>query len=467
MSSVFVACGGGSSDDGADDGAGGEDSSAADGGGSSSDGSSSGGSSSGTGGGETETVFDLGMDGAEGFFLEGFPKTILSHDRKILIAGVLDADFWVARFDEDGEPDTTFGDEGKTVVAFPSEENAIFNANVDVAYALHASDDALWVAGAVRGIGAGVDSRWGLARMSLDGALDSSFQDDGIRLIDWTIGSRAYGVHEDAEGRVYINGTIDNPQSTDMAVVRFLPTGESDTTFRLKDTGAGAVLTNGRNEEGIAGVLLEDRFIVAGGSDFVTAAVDLDGKNLTDFGDSGWATPTEGTVYAMVRSGDSLFLAGPEPSRDSRTEAITIVKMDFDGVLDESFGVGGVARLTYDFGNYVWPELETQLGLEDSFVRVNGLAVLEDGSLLVYADALGFLTRYPVLLKAKADGTLDTSFGQEGLAAFPVGMPLLASTLPQSATRLAARGGVAWFVDEGVFSKGNRGFLIRVELDRL
>ncbi len=412
-------------------------------------------------------MLDLGMDGAEGLFLEGYPKTILSHDQKLLIAGTVDGDFWVARLDEAGEPDATFGDGGKTVVPFPENDMAFLEANVDVAYALHASDNVLWVAGAVRGIAAGVDSRWGLARLSPNGRLDTSFQDGGIRLIDWTIGSRAYGVHEDEEGRVYINGTIDNPQSTDMAVVRFLPTGESDTTFRLKDTGAGAVLSDGRSEEGLAGVLLEDRFIVAGGSDFVTTAVDLDGKYLTDFGDSGWATPAAGIVYAMVRSGDSLFLAGPEPARDNRTEALTIVKLDFDGALDESFGEDGVARLTYDFGSYVWPELEDRLGFEDAFVRVNGLSLLEDGSLLVYADALGFLSRYPVLLKVTADGTLDTSFGQQGLVAFPVAMPLLAGALPQPATRLAARNGVAWFVDEGVFSGGNHGILIRVELDRL
>lgn len=465
LSSLFVACGGGSAEDeagGADRGAGGEESSTASGGG-----RSSGGAAAGTGGGETEAELDLGMDGAEALLLEGFPQTILSHNQKLLIAGSLGGDFWVARFDEAGEPDATFGAAGKAVVPFPAGESPVFPLDFDVAYALHPKGDALWVAGAVRGVGAGIESRWGLARLSADGELDASFQDDGVRVIDWTIGSRAYGVQEDESGRIYVSGTIENA-STDMAVVRFLPTGESDTSFRLRDTGAGSVLSDGRYEEGLASVLLEDRYIVAGGPDFAAAAVDLDGKYLEDFGDSGWATPAPGNVYAMIRSGDSLLLAGPEPANeDSRSEAITIVKMGLDGALDESFGEGGVARLTYDFGSYVWPELEEQAGFQDTFVRVNGLTVLEDGSLLVSADALGFLVRYPVLLKATADGTLDPSFGQDGLVAFPVAMPLLAGAVPQPATRLASRGGVAWLVDEGVFSGGNRGFLIRAELERL
>lgn len=254
----------------------------------------------------------------------------------------------------------------------------------------------------------------------------------------------------------------------DMAVVRFLPTGEIDDTFRLAATGAGAVVTGSRSEEGLASVLLDDRYLVAGGAEFAVAALDFDGKLRGEVGDSGWARPAPGFASAMTRSGSSLYRAGVDALNDAnQRKSIVIVKLGLDGTLDTTFGQDGVARLTYDLGSYVWPELEDQLGFQDGFVRVNGVAELEDGALLVHTDAIGFLTRYPLLLKVTAEGTLDTSFGQNGAVAFPIAMPLLAGAVSQPGTRLATRGGLAWIVDEGVFSEKNRGFMIRVELDRL
>lgn len=425
------------------------------------------GSGGGAGAGALPTI-DLGIDAASAIVLDGFPLTIVHDAGALLVAGWSEGDFWVTRLDEDGEVDRTFGTDGRTLVAFPEgDENLLGRANFDAAYALHPTEDAIWVAGAVRGFSALLDTRWGVAKLDSRGVLDETFADDGVKLVDWTIGSRAYGVQVDSEARIYLNGTIENA-STDMAVARLLPSGEFDTTFSLTGAGAGAVLSDNRNEQGFSGALLEDRYLVAGGPDFAVAATDLEGKYLESFGTDGWSTPAEGNLDGMLRAGDSFFLAGTEPPNDdSRVEALLVVKMDADGVVDGSFGDGGVARLTYDFGSYVWPELENQAGFEDAFVRVNGLAVLDDGALLVYADAVGFLVRYPIVLKVTPEGELDTTFGQGGLVAFPVAMPLLAGASGQPTTRLAVSGSRAWLVDEGVFEGGNRGFLIRMDLDRL
>ncbi len=425
------------------------------------------GSGGGAGGGPAPAI-DLGTEAATATILDGFPQTIVHREGALLVAGWSEGDFWITRLDEAASVDSNFGSDGQTLVAFPAgEENILGRADFDVAYAIHATEGAIWLSGAVRGFSAIADTRWGVAKLDGSGVLDESFADDGLKLVDWTTGSRAYGVHVDSEDRIYLSGTIENA-TTDMAVARLLPTGDFDSSFSLTGEGAGAVLSDNRYEQGFASELLDDRILVAGGPDFAVAAVDLDGKYLPEFGDEGWATPATGTLYAMHRDGSSFFLAGPdEPNDESRVEAIQLVKMNVDGSVDASFGDAGIARLSYDFGSYVWPELEEQVGFEDAFVRVNGLTVLEDGSILVYADAVGFLVRYPLLMKVTPDGDLDTTFGQEGLVAFPVAMPLLAGAAGQPAKRLAASGNLAWFVDEGVFEGGNRGFLIRVELDRL
>lgn len=456
--SSLGACG----DDGEGDGGGGEAGATATGGGSS------------TGGGaseeEVEEELVRGAPGSSAILLDGFPKSIAVQGDHVIVAGARDQDFWIARFDGEGELDTSFGDDGETVLAFPDgPEVAGSPSQTDIAFAVTVTEDAVFVGGAVQGWNGMNEVRWGIAKLSSDGELDTSFGDDGLKLIDWTRYSFVSSIHVDDEGRIYVVGSLENPLGTDAAVARLLPNGDIDADFSLTGTAPGAVVgTESRSETGTSAVLTADRLVVGGGSDFALAGLTLDGPLDETFGDTGWTVAGGSTLYSMIESSEGGFvLAGVVPREDDEDRVtLRVARVAEDGLVDDEFGDAGVVDLSYSFDNYVWGE-GNEIGLEDSFVRVNGLRELADGSWLIYADVVGFLARYAVLVKVETDGSLDTSFGQDGLQAFPVLLPLLSGFLPEPSTRLAVRGNVSWFVDEAVLKGGNRGVLIRSDLDAL
>lgn len=456
-----VACGDGDGDGGSGSGDGDGDGGSGDGDG---DGDGAGGVGGAGGDGDGDELA-LGVPGAEASYLAGFPQAIIAQGENLLIAGRIDTDFWVTRVHPDGSVDDSFASAGDLEIAFPESTFGTVVADFDVALGLHLAEDSIFVAGAIQGYLGPFETRWGLAKLDADGNLDETFAEEGLKVVDWTIGSRAYQVKSDTEGRLYLGGTIENA-STDIALVRLASDGSVDDTFRLADSGAGAVLSDGNSEEGLCLLLNEDRVIAAGGPDFGVTAVDLDGRYDASFGDGGWSKPADGSVYALEELPDGKFYAvGTEaPNADSRVEALLLLRLLPTGELDETFAEGGIARITYDFGSYVWPALEEEIEWQDAFVRVNGLSVLPDESVLIYGDALGFLARYPVLIKVTAEGQIDSDFGQEGLVAFPLMIPLLAGAVPQAASRMVSDGTTAWFVDEFVFSEGNRGVLVTVDL---
>src|SRR5690606_12232058 len=137
------------------------------------------------------------------------------------------------------------------------------------------------------------DTRWGVAKMSPDGELDSAFADEGLKFIDWTIGSRAHRVRVTADEKIYVAGTIEN-NSTDIAVLRLESNGDVDNTFTLTGEGAGAVVSDNNNEHGTSLSVGEDNILLAGGPDFGVAGLTLEGPYDAAFGTDGWSKPTEG-----------------------------------------------------------------------------------------------------------------------------------------------------------------------------
>src|SRR5690606_4476159 len=235
-------------------------------------------------------------------------------------------------------------------------------ADFDVAYGLHVDGDDTFVGGAIQGYAGPFETRWGMAKLASDGALETSFADEGLKVIDWTISSRFYNVRTDSEWQIYLGGTLDNV-SSDIALVRLAANGDVDSSFSLTGSGAGSVLSDGNSEDGICLSLSDERVIAGGGPEFGLAAVDLDGAYDTAFGESGWSKPTGGLVYALHEQSDgTLYAVGTETANeDTRVEALLILRLLPNGQLDESFAEGDTASITYDFGSYLWPQLEDQV----------------------------------------------------------------------------------------------------------
>jgi uncharacterized delta-60 repeat protein len=178
-----------------------------------------------------------------------------------------------------------------------------------------------------------------------------------------------------------------------------------------KDTEAGALATDG---EGRLLVAYEQSTGRQFGLDRprtpIVARFTAGGAIDTTFGDQGTApVPTSGALDAAAtavaaQAGGGTLAGGwaevpcqaPAAAAQQRCRIPFAARFDAQGVLDSSFGIGGVARIA-------------DVTAESGDV---GLAVLPDGtSLLSAAENGGF-----ALVRLGVDGRLDPSFGQEGIA---------------------------------------------------
>ncbi|HLX72852.1 MAG TPA: hypothetical protein VKV04_24780, partial [Verrucomicrobiae bacterium] len=148
-------------------------------------------------------------DNAGGGSLDFGYATAIQPDGKIVLAGTAalgdlasDADLFVAlvRFNTNGTPDTTFGSDGTVVTevgAYRDEALSVAlqsNGRILVAGASAASDT--------------TENQWFVQRYNPDGSLDSTYGDDGARIINFNSGTNelAYAVAVDSSGRAVVVG---------------------------------------------------------------------------------------------------------------------------------------------------------------------------------------------------------------------------------------------------------------------
>ncbi|MGB5014141.1 MAG: hypothetical protein WBO68_08930, partial [Pyrinomonadaceae bacterium] len=296
--------------------------------------------------GSLDTTF--GGDGRVTILVSGLPDCVLEaaaiqSDGKIVAAGRVfnPGGFFnqmaVVRVLPNGDPDTTFSGDGViTGLSFlgPAEIHALAiqpNGSIVVVGDLGTSDMAV-------------------ARLTSAGVLDTTFSGDGVTTIDFggTTGEAAQGVHILANGQILIGGTANpaNNATRNFALARMNINGSLDTTF------------------------------------------DLDGKILTDLPNA-----TTETVFDMKVQGDGkIILAGTNGFDNA------LVRYNPNGTLDSSFDGDGLVTTSVD-------------SLMDS---ANEIAFQSDGKIVVVSiNTVG--SPDFVLLRYHANGTLDASFGTNGI----------------------------------------------------
>ncbi len=253
-----------------------------------------------------------------------------------------------------------------------------------------------------------------------DGTFDSSFGDYGKVIYSVNQESYAYECIIKSNGKILIAGAAANP-SYEFAVLlmRLNEDGSLDESF---GTG-GIVQANISSGDDFAYSMIElpnHKIVIAGSlsnslNQAIPAVVQFNenGTVDTNFG-------TNGVAQIPVISSDNKFrriAAAPNNQimvcghydmgltfEGSINFDILVAKLNENGTFDNSFGTNGVVKTALNTGT-----------IDDAF----GLEVLADGSTLV----CGF-TAQPnydndmVLLKYSADGTLDGTFGTEGVVTF-------------------------------------------------
>jgi uncharacterized delta-60 repeat protein len=153
-------------------------------------------------------------------------------DGKIVLAGKAgngaNDDFALARYNSDGSLDPSFNGTGKVVTPVGGGRDVIYSLKIQ-------PDGKILVAGVSDN---GANDDFALARYHPNGALDTSFDDDGI--VTTAIGGGddiAYSLAIQTGGKIVVAGSADNGADLDFAVVRYYPTGALDTTFDALASG--------------------------------------------------------------------------------------------------------------------------------------------------------------------------------------------------------------------------------------
>lgn len=250
------------------------------------------------------------------------------------------------------------------------------------------------------------------------GALDPSFDYDGIVITRIGAPSHASGVAIQPDGRIVAAGATDRAEvGSVFAVTRYLADGGLDPSF----DGDGIALTGfGRDGDVALDVAVQpDGKIVAAGTsiartgpaEFALARYNPDGSLDPSFGDQGRAiTPLpdgEGRARALwVQPDGRIVVAGWFEHLPS--SQFVVVRYNSDGSLDSSFDEDGVVLAPID---------------PDRPRRGHDVVVQPDGNIVVVGEAYtGTETGYDfALVRYLPDGRLDPGFGTSGevITAFP------------------------------------------------
>ncbi|HXS80474.1 MAG TPA: putative Ig domain-containing protein [Gammaproteobacteria bacterium] len=220
----------------------------------------------------------------------------------------------------------------------------------------------------------GAENQLVVVRHNVDGTLDPTFDGDGVAIVPIAMNvDDGFSIKTQADGKIVVSGYgATSAVEHSIVVARFNANGSLDTSF----DGDGIVTTDIGAGPGSIPIIPNFTFSEAGQG----VAIQSDGRIVV----AGYApTPSGGTDIALVR-------------------------YNIDGSLDATFGTGGV----------VTTAVSADLGVDRAF----GVALQSDGRIVVAGGVVTAEGGQDVgVLRYNVDGTLDTTFGGDGIVTVAIG----------------------------------------------
>lgn len=346
----------------------------------------------------------FGVNGAVTTDFSGYwmraSKNLLQPNGKILTIGydqnVANSAFAIAKYNLDGNLDTTFGGGGLVTTVIGDVSGAC-----DV---LRQSDGKTVVAGWSTLSG---KKRFAIARYNSNGSLDPDFGNYGTTTT--TIGTDedvACAVIQQSDGKLVAAGYTKSGAVISIALVRYQPDGSIDTTF---GTSGKAVTVIGSNSR-VCSLIQQssDKLVTAGyANGNLVIARHLDNGSLdASFGGggTGYVTTalgsTEGIQQIIRQSDGKLVAVGCGLGK------LAVARYSSEGILDTTFNGTGIVTTT--IGTQAWGY---------------GVVQQPDGMLVAAGQSYnsGTLQYSIALARYQTNGNLDASFGSGGIVTTLIG----------------------------------------------
>lgn len=329
---------------------------------------------------------------------ENVTSVKLQFDGKIVISGITfngsNNDFALARYDINGDPDSTFGNNGLKTTDF-GNSNEIFSV-------LSISKDEKIIV-----VGNSDNNNFAMARYNIDGSPDTTLSENGRFLQGFGAAYQgqtsftATAVQSDE--KMIAVGTTWNGSNSDMIVVRYNTNGSLDTTFG--DNGVKMV-DFGVFKDGATSVAIQSngKIVVAGftsdqsGSHFALFRLNKSGSFDSSFiiNGSPEINRTElGRINALSLLNDGKILVAGTLWNGSNND-FGLMCFKSNGNLDSSFGVNGIVKT--DFGS-----------TEDG---VKSMVQQPDGKILVVGMSTAYSSSKVTIIKYNRDGTIDPTYNK-------------------------------------------------------
>lgn len=253
----------------------------------------------------------------------------------------------------------------------------------------------------------GADSTIGSGR-------DPTFGRDGIVTISTVDSTGAEGIALQPDGKIIAIGfSSDRNYRTKFVTARFNHDGTLDQSF-----GEGGVVLTAIGANGHASTIAiqsDGQIVVAGYSvtNATTGGITLvryhtDGTLDRTFGRKGIAVPPIGSRFgaasAIAIQSDGKIVIGGGMNIDGFDD-FAIARYNPDGTPDSTFGNGGLVTTAIDKGG-------------DS---VSAVAIQPDGKIIAVGRGKGDEKNHFALARYHSDGTLDPTFGTQGVVKRPIG----------------------------------------------
>ncbi|MEQ1902744.1 MAG: DUF4347 domain-containing protein, partial [Pirellulaceae bacterium] len=354
----------------------------------------------GAGTGKVTTAISGNWDGAS--------ATAIQPDGKILVVGGYNSgtttEPFIARYNADGTLDTSFGTGGIVTMSLGASHDAF------TSLALQA-DGKILAAGYSQN---GATNDFAVVRFNANGTLDTSFDGDGIALIDLAGGhDYANGIAVQTDGKILLGGYATVAGNEDFALVRLNASGSLDTSFDTDGKvttaiGAGVDRANGLALQSDGKVVLVGYSHNGTNEDVAIVRYNTNGSLDTSFDSDGKRTVAVGSGYdvanavalqtdgKIVVAGDSLIGATPD---------FTVLRFNTDGSLDTSFDTDGIATIA--------------VGASSDYSKA--MAIQPDGRIIVVGESFNGANNDVAVVRLNANGSADTSFDTDGKLTTAIG----------------------------------------------